>query len=267
MEILSKTDLLTSLQPYQGEPIPVKMVFDDLLLVISKQSLYLIGEKYGHWEIFESIERSQIQRIEYKDNFLGQKVVIVAKGRRYELKDIPPEVNLGQILQVEESQEHLVDIRHTDSPTKDTVEESSNEQEYYASSAKMHPASKGEVSDSQEHPSTENSQQIDQAQRDHVQRDQAEPEDFLHWATADLNDMTYEEFSKLYDRSKVKNDFASRALIKKLEGRYPEFGQRKKMELLQNQTTEEPEAKSGCSGCFSILRIAFVLYVLWKIFT
>ena len=255
MSKISKSELLSQLQPYQEEPIPVKMVFDERLLVIGESNLYLIGEKFDHWEIFETIERQQILKIELKDNFLGQKLIIVSQKQRYELKDIPAEYDLAKIFDLSSQQD-------AQEKQKSQIEEKmSLDDDFFQENSK--------------------NDSLDEVQNlAHLD----EQENFDSKASDDSESLTYEEFSLLYDNYNAKdNQEAKERVFAEMQKDYPEFFRQKQQDLFLKQlklsTSSTPllpddnldeddgSTQQGIRGCLLFFRIVLAFFIFWRILT
>ena len=69
--------------------IPVTMGLYEGRLVKTETELFFIAERFSGWEIMERCERSDVQKVEVNESFMGVVVEIHTNGSHWTLKDIP----------------------------------------------------------------------------------------------------------------------------------------------------------------------------------
>ena len=69
--------------------VPATMGLYEGRLVKNETELFFIAERFSGWEIMERCERSDVQKVEVSESFMGVVVEIHTNGSHWSLKDIP----------------------------------------------------------------------------------------------------------------------------------------------------------------------------------
>ena len=91
------TELALELANLQGF-IPATMSLYEGRLVKTKTELFFIAERFSGWEIMERCERSEIQKVESSESFMGVVVEVHTSGSHWSLKELPEGVDVEQWL-------------------------------------------------------------------------------------------------------------------------------------------------------------------------
>ena len=78
--------------------IPVTMGVYEGRLVKTERELFFITERFNGWEIMERCERSDIQKVEMSESFMGVVAQIHTSGTHWTLKDLPEGANVQEWL-------------------------------------------------------------------------------------------------------------------------------------------------------------------------
>ena len=78
--------------------IPATMSLYEGRLVKTETELFFIAERFSGWEIMERCERSDVQKIEVNESFMGAVVEIHTNGSHWSLKELPETVSVEQWL-------------------------------------------------------------------------------------------------------------------------------------------------------------------------
>ncbi len=78
--------------------IPATMSLYDGRLVKTDTELFFIAERFSGWEVMERCERSEVQKVEVSESFMGTVVEIHTNGSHWSLKEIPEGINVEQWL-------------------------------------------------------------------------------------------------------------------------------------------------------------------------
>ena len=78
--------------------IPLTMGLYEGRLVKTETELFFIAERFNGWEIMERCERSDIQKVEVSESFMGIVAQIHTSGTHWTLKDLPEGTNVQEWL-------------------------------------------------------------------------------------------------------------------------------------------------------------------------
>ena len=78
--------------------IPITMGLYEGRLVKTETALFFIAERFNGWEIMERCERSDIQKVEMSESFMGVVAQIHTAGTHWTLKDLPEGANVQEWL-------------------------------------------------------------------------------------------------------------------------------------------------------------------------
>ena len=90
---MSQVDLVESLS-IDTDFLPVTMGLYEGRLVKTETELFFIAERFSGWEIMERCERSDVQKIEVSESFMGVVVEVHTNGSHWTLKDLPKGRNI-----------------------------------------------------------------------------------------------------------------------------------------------------------------------------
>ena len=85
---MNKTALIESLN-IDSDFIPATMGLYEGRLVKNETELFFIAERFSGWEIMERCERSDVQKVEVSESFMGVVVEIHTNGSHWVLKELP----------------------------------------------------------------------------------------------------------------------------------------------------------------------------------
>ncbi len=90
---MSEVDLVKSLS-LDADFIPATMSLYEGRLVKTDTELFFIAERFSGWEVMERCERSEVQKVEVSESFMGTVVEIHTNGSHWSLKEFPEGVDV-----------------------------------------------------------------------------------------------------------------------------------------------------------------------------